>query len=79
MSDFIFAALLLTGDEKRKVPSIDYNYLPVLPDEKQTLEAASEAANAAALASSEAFPERYSFDSQGIGNGWKSGGSWGGW
>ena len=30
--------MLLTGDEKRKVPSIDYNYLPVLPDEKQTLQ-----------------------------------------
>jgi hypothetical protein len=41
--------------QNQQVPTIDYSYLPTLPDEHQTLEAASEAANAAALASTEAY------------------------
>jgi len=50
-----FLAVAAASLLRKQAPAITYSYNPPLPSEDQTLESATEAANAAALASSEAY------------------------
>jgi len=48
-------AVVYAGLLRKQAPQIDYTYNPPLPNDQQVLETASESANAATLASSEAY------------------------